>query len=104
MTTRRRLWRRRSTRETVTPLPRSLRSSTGLSLFPADVDQPTRADLDTAIAGYWDAKGQQLATAQLAASTAEGSAKAVRGGKHFAPIALLIARFFLAAGYPPASI
>ena len=78
-------------------------TSIALTLFPADTN-PTRADLDAAIAAYWDAKATQLAAAQLAASTAEGSSKAVRGGKHFAPIALLMARFFLAAGYPPSSI
>ncbi len=65
---------------------------------------PSRDDLELAIAAYWGKKDEQLAAAQLAGSTAEGSSKAVRRGGHFNPIANLIARFFLDAGYPPESI
>lgn len=65
---------------------------------------PSRDDLELAIAAYWGRKDEQLAAAQLAGSTAEGSSKAVRGGGHFNPIANLIARFFLDAGYPAESI
>lgn len=65
---------------------------------------PSRDDLELAIAAYWGKKDEQMAAAQLAGSTAEGSSKAVRGGGHFNPIANLIARFFLDAGYPPESI
>jgi len=62
---------------------------------------PSRQDLELAISAYWGKKDEQLAAARLAGSTAEGSSKAVRGGGHFNPIANLIARFFLDAGYPP---
>ena len=65
---------------------------------------PGYQDLTTAVANYWKVKDGQLAAAQAAGSTAEGSAKAVRGGGHFAPLAALIARFFLDAGYPIESI
>jgi len=37
-------------------------------------------------------------------STAEGSAKSVRGGGHLNPVANLLARFFTDAGYPKESI
>jgi hypothetical protein len=65
---------------------------------------PSRQDLNTAIAAYWAAKGEQQAAAEAVSSTAEGSAKAVRGGGHFNPVANLLARFFTDAGYPPESI
>lgn len=65
---------------------------------------PTREDLELAMAAYWGKKDEQLAAAQLSGSTAEGSSKAVRGGGHFNPIANLIARFFLDAGYSSESI
>lgn len=42
--------------------------------------------------------------AEAVRSTAEGTAKTVRGGGHFNPVANLIARFFIDAGYPPDSI
>lgn len=61
-------------------------------------------DLATAVVNYWKVKANQLTAAQAAQSTAEGTAKAVRGGGHFAPIAALIAKFFLDAGYPEESI
>lgn len=65
---------------------------------------PTRQDLRTAIAGYWATKEKQKEAAESVRSTAEGTAKAVRGGGHFNPIANLIARFFTDAGYPADSI
>lgn len=65
---------------------------------------PSRDDLELAIAAYWGRKDEQLAAAQLAGSTAEGTSKAVRGGGHFNPVANLIARFFLDAGFPAESI
>lgn len=65
---------------------------------------PSRADLDVAVAAYWAAKDKQRSAAQAARSTAEGHAKAVRGGGHFNPIANLLARFFVDAGYPASSI
>ena len=45
-----------------------------------------------------------MAAAELAGATAQGRSKAVRGGGHFNPVANLIARFFLDAGYPPEAI
>jgi len=65
---------------------------------------PSRKDLDIAVAAYWAAKGAQQAAAEAVSSTAEGSAKAVRGGGHFNPVANLLARFFTDAGYPAESI
>jgi hypothetical protein len=65
---------------------------------------PTRDDLERAVAAYWQSKDKQLATAEAINSTAEGSAKAVRAGTHFAPMVALISRFFTDAGYPEESI
>jgi hypothetical protein len=65
---------------------------------------PGASALRKAVADYWKVKDNQLTAAQAAGSSAEGTSKAVRGGGHFAPIAALIARFFLAAGYPVESI
>lgn len=64
----------------------------------------TLADLDIAMQAYWALKDEQLAAAEAIQSTAEGSAKAVRGGGHFAPVVQLIASFFTDAGYPVSSI
>ncbi len=65
---------------------------------------PTRDDLELAVAAYWQSKDKQLATAEALNSTAEGSAKSVRAGTHFAPLVALISRFFTDAGYPEESI
>jgi Restriction endonuclease XhoI len=65
---------------------------------------PSRRDLGTAIAAYWAAKEDQKAAAEAIRSTAEGTAKSVRGGGHFNPVANLLARFFTDAGYPTESI
>jgi hypothetical protein len=65
---------------------------------------PSRQDLDTAISAYWAAKEEQRAAAEAVSSSAEGNAKAVRGGGHFNPVANLLARFFTDAGYPAESI
>lgn len=65
---------------------------------------PSRNDLKEAVAAYWAAKDSQRRAAEAAQSTAEGTAKAVRGAGHFNPVANLIARFFTEAGYPPDSV
>lgn len=65
---------------------------------------PSQRDLHTAIAGYWATKEKQQTAAEAVRSTAEGTAKAVRGGGHFNPVANLLARFFTDAGYPVESI
>lgn len=65
---------------------------------------PTHVDLEAAIQAYWAHKSRQLTIAEAMQSTAEGSAKAVRGGGHFEPMVKLIARFFTDAGYPVSSI
>jgi hypothetical protein len=65
---------------------------------------PSRQDLQTAVAGYWAAKDKQQKAAEAVSSTAEGTAKAVRGGGHFNPVANLLARFFTDAGFPVESI
>lgn len=56
------------------------------------------------MAAYWQTKNSQRAAAEAIQSTAEGGAKAVRGGGHFNPIVNLISRFFLDAGYPEEAI
>lgn len=65
---------------------------------------PSPEDLRIAIAGYWATKGTQREAAEAVSSTAEGTAKAVRGGGHFGSVAALLARFFTDAGYPESSI
>lgn len=65
---------------------------------------PTLQDLQIAMAAYWQTLDDQLAAAEAIQSTAEGGAKAVRGGGHFNPIVNLISRFFLDAGYPEEAI
>jgi Restriction endonuclease XhoI len=64
----------------------------------------TGRDLDAAMRAYWALKARQLAAARAIQSTAEGSAKAVRGGGHFEPVVRLISSFFTDAGYPVSSI
>lgn len=60
----------------------------------------SREDLELAIAAYWRTKDEQEAAARKIRSTAEGTAKTVRGGGQFNPLINLIARFFTDAGYP----
>jgi hypothetical protein len=64
----------------------------------------TSADLSLAVKAYWAFKDNQLATALALQSTAEGSAKGVRGGRQFEPVVKLLASFFTDAGYPVSSI
>jgi len=65
---------------------------------------PTERDLELAVRAYWQTKDKQRDAALAIASTAEGTAKAVRGGGHFNPVVNLIGRFFTDAGYPVESI
>jgi hypothetical protein len=65
---------------------------------------PTREEFELAVAAYWQTRDKQLAAAKAIDSSAEGSAKAVRGGGHFDPLVALISRFFIDAGYPQQSI
>lgn len=65
---------------------------------------PTYADLQHAVAAYWQTKDEQYRAARAINSTAEGTAGAVRAAGQFLAIASLLARFFTDAGYPPASI
>ena len=64
----------------------------------------TRQDFEDAIATYWRVKQQQNEQFALNNATQAGTAGSVRGGKHFDVIATLLTKFFLEAGYPPASI
>ncbi|HEX5591729.1 MAG TPA: PaeR7I family type II restriction endonuclease [Solirubrobacterales bacterium] len=64
----------------------------------------TREDFELAVAAFWQGRDKQLAAADAIESTAEGAAKAVRGGSHFDPMVALISRFFTDAGYPQESI
>jgi len=65
---------------------------------------PTQADLERAVAAYWQTKEEQYRAARAIHSSAEGTAGAVRAAGHFTSIAGLLARFFTDAGYPPESI
>ncbi|MGW7457773.1 PaeR7I family type II restriction endonuclease [Streptomyces sp. NPDC054797] len=64
----------------------------------------TRQDFEDAVAAYWGAKQTQIDQSAIKAAVGAGTAGSVRGGKHFDPIAALLAKFFLDAGYPPESI
>ena len=64
----------------------------------------THQDFEDAIAAYWDARRLQNEHAAIKAAVGAGTAGSVRGGKHFDAIAVLLAKFFLEAGYPPESI
>ncbi|MFL4905209.1 PaeR7I family type II restriction endonuclease [Streptomyces sp. MMS24-I2-30] len=64
----------------------------------------SRQDFEDAIAAYWGAKELQREQSAIKAAVGTGTAGSVRGGKHFDPIALLLSKFFLDAGYPPESI
>lgn len=63
-----------------------------------------REDFELAVAAYWRTKDEQGAAAQEIRSTAEGTAKTVRGGGQFNPLINLISRFFTDAGYPLESV
>ncbi|WP_278315001.1 PaeR7I family type II restriction endonuclease [Lolliginicoccus levis] len=64
----------------------------------------TREDFLDAIAAYWGTKSTQMEQSAIAAAVGAGTSGAVRGGAHFDPIAVLIAKFFLDAGYEPGQI
>ncbi|MFF4420554.1 PaeR7I family type II restriction endonuclease [Streptomyces sp. NPDC001549] len=64
----------------------------------------TRQDFEDAVAAYWGAKDLQRELSTIKAAVGAGTAGSVRGGKHFDPIAVLLSKFFLDAGYPPESI
>jgi hypothetical protein len=64
----------------------------------------TRQEFEDAVAAYWGAKQTQIDQSVIKAAVGAGTAGSVRGGKHFDPIAALLAKFFLEAGYPPESI
>ncbi|MFJ6212428.1 PaeR7I family type II restriction endonuclease [Streptomyces sp. NPDC092296] len=64
----------------------------------------TRQDFEDAVAAYWGVKQAQIEQSLIKEAVGAGTAGAVRGGKHFDAIAVLLAKFFLEAGYPPESI
>lgn len=64
----------------------------------------TRDDLVAALAAYWGKKTLQLENSRIADAVGAGTAGSVRGGKQFDPVANLITRFFVEAGYPASSI
>ncbi|MEV8321487.1 PaeR7I family type II restriction endonuclease [Streptomyces sp. NPDC059900] len=64
----------------------------------------TRQDFEDAVAAYWGTKDAQRETSAIKAAVGAGTAGSVRGGKHFDPIAAMLAKFFLDAGYPPEDI
>ncbi|MCX5377574.1 PaeR7I family type II restriction endonuclease [Streptomyces sp. NBC_00091] len=64
----------------------------------------TRQDFEDAVAAYWGAKELQREQSTINGAVGTGTAGSVRGGKHFDPIAVLLSKFFLDAGYPPESI
>ncbi|GAA3011717.1 PaeR7I family type II restriction endonuclease [Actinokineospora diospyrosa] len=64
----------------------------------------TREDFESAVVAYWDAKKMQRELSAIKDAVGAGTAAAVRGGKHFDSIALLMAKFFVDAGFPPEAI
>lgn len=64
----------------------------------------TRQDFENAIAAYWGVKRAQNDLSAIKNKVGAGTAGSVRGGKHFDSIAVLLAKFFLDAGYPPSAI
>lgn len=64
----------------------------------------SRQDFEDAVAAYWGAKQEQNNLSAIKAAVGAGTAGSVRAGKHFDPIAALLAKFFLEAGYPPQAI
>ncbi|MGA5701453.1 PaeR7I family type II restriction endonuclease [Peterkaempfera bronchialis] len=64
----------------------------------------SRQDFEDAVSSYWGMKRAQGELSAIADKVGAGTAGSVRGGKHFDSIAALLAKFFLDAGYPPASI
>lgn len=64
----------------------------------------THQDFKDAIAAYWGARQLQNEQSTIRDAVGAGTAGSVRGGKHFDVIAVLLAKFFLEAGYPPESI
>lgn len=59
----------------------------------------TRKDLEDAVASYWGKKMSQMEQSQIAKALGAGTAGSVRGGKQFDPVAIMLAKFFLDAGY-----
>lgn len=64
----------------------------------------TRDDLVEALTAYWGRKELQLENSRIANAVGAGTAGSVRGGKQFDPVAAVIAKFFIEAGYPPSAI
>lgn len=63
-----------------------------------------RADLADALAAYWGKKRLQLENSRIAEAVGAGTAGSIRGGKQFDPIAAVLAKFFIEAGFPPETI
>jgi hypothetical protein len=63
-----------------------------------------RQEFENAVAAYWDGKKLQNDLSAIKNKVGAGTAGSVRGGKQFDPIAVLLAKFFLDAGYPPGAI
>ncbi|MHC3475552.1 hypothetical protein ACYF6T_43765 [Streptomyces sp. 7R007] len=64
----------------------------------------SRQDFEEAIAAYWGVKDAQFEVSVFKDTVGAGTSGAIRGGKHFDPVAALLGKFFLDAGYPPADI
>jgi hypothetical protein len=64
----------------------------------------SRQDFEDAIAAYWGAKQLQNDLSAIKNKVGAGTAGSVRAGKQFDSIAVLLAKFFLDAGYPPDAI
>ncbi|MEU9874335.1 PaeR7I family type II restriction endonuclease [Actinomadura sp. NPDC048021] len=65
---------------------------------------PTYDDFVTAVKAYWGVKEAQMEASKIANAVGAGTAGAIRSGKHFDPIAHLIAKFFVDAGFPASAI
>lgn len=64
----------------------------------------TRDDLVDAMKAYWGTKRLQLENSRIANAVGAGTAGSVRGGQQFGPLEVIIAKFFVEAGYPASAI
>lgn len=64
----------------------------------------TRADVVDALQAYWDRKDLQYRNAKIAHAVGAGTAGSVRGGRQFDPVAAVLAKPFLEAGYAPDNV
>lgn len=64
----------------------------------------TRELFVDAVKAYWDTKNSQLLKSEIAEKVGQGTAGSIRGGKHFDPLAAVVSKFFIDAGFPPDAV